>query len=53
MAVLRQQNLTYTLKPNGRPTDVSFRGLRMTIPRAANNGIAHRLCRGFGAPASA
>jgi hypothetical protein len=42
-----QQDLTYTLEQNGRPTDVSFRGLQMTILRADNNGITYRVRRGF------
>jgi hypothetical protein len=47
-----QQDLTYTLEPSGRPTDVSFRGLQMTILRADNNGITYRVRRGFSAPSS-
>jgi hypothetical protein len=41
-----QQDLSYTLRRPG-PTEISFRGVRMTIMDADNNRVRYRLTSGF------
>jgi hypothetical protein len=41
-----QQDLTYTLEPEG-PTEVSFRGTKLRIYSAGNNGISYEVLSGL------
>ena len=42
-----QQEVQYTLKNNSEPTEISFKGARITVFEASNNQIVYKVTRGF------
>lgn len=42
-----QQEAQYTLKNNGEPTEISFKGARILVFDASNNQIVYKVTRGF------